>query len=140
MRRVPKEYWFAYFQKHHICIWVKLTPKNIDIWKIATLFKKIRIGDFYVVFEGYTGCVEIIFTLNQCRFFQAVWMLHTETSNTAMERQFCDLSESVRFQNLRQLIKFADLSNHNLADFAYTDLKSNFKFRGCLWSIWPQIS
>ena len=24
--------------------------------------------------QACTGCVEIIFTLNQCRFFQAVWM------------------------------------------------------------------
>ena len=33
-----------------------------------------------------------------------------ETCNTAMERQFCELSDFEHFQNLRPLIKSADRS------------------------------
>ena len=34
----------------------------------------------------------------------------TEMCNTAMEQQFCELSDFERFQNLRPLIKSADRS------------------------------
>ena len=56
------------------------------------------------------------------------------------ERKFCGLSEYVQLQNVRLIIKFTDVFKQDAADLAYADLKSNFKFRGCLRSIWPQIS
>ena len=53
--------------------------------------------------------------------------------------KFCQLSESVWLLELRLLTKYTDLSNQNSADFAYADLKSNFKFRGYLRPIWPLV-
>ena len=35
---------------------------------------------------------------------------------------------------------YTEVFKHDVADFTYADLKSNFKFRGCLRSIWPQNS
>ena len=63
----------------------------------------------------------------------------TETCNTAMERQFCDLSESVQILNLRRLIKSIGLFKQNLSYSTYADLKSNFRFRGYLRPIWPLV-
>ena len=64
-------------------------------------------------------------------------MSATETCNTAMERQFCDHSESVKILNLRQLMKSIGMFKQNLSNLAYAHLKSNFKFRGCLRPIRP---
>ena len=41
---------------------------------------------------------------------------------------------------MRLLIKSRDLTKLDLADLTFADLKSNFKFRGGLRSIWHQIS
>ena len=60
--------------------------------------------------------------------------------NMSYKREFCGLSEYVRLQNVRLIIKFTDVFKQDAADLAYADLKSNFKFRGCLRSIWPQKS
>ena len=54
------------------------------------------------------------------------------------ERKFCGLSEYVRLQKVRPLIKSTDRSKQDLVDFGYADLKSNFEFRDCLRSVWPQ--
>ena len=62
----------------------------------------------------------------------------TESCNTSMEREFCRLSEFVRLKKLRLLIKSRDWFKQDLGEFAYADLNSNFNFRGCLRSIWPQ--
>ena len=57
-----------------------------------------------------------------------------------MEREFCQLLEFVRFKKLRPLIKYTEWYKQDLEELTYADLISNFKFRGCLRSIWPQIS
>ena len=41
--------------------------------------------------------------------------------------KYSQLSESVRILELWLLMKYADVSNQNSADFAYTHLISNFK-------------
>ena len=57
-----------------------------------------------------------------------------------MEREFCQLLEFVRFKKLRPLIKYTEWYKQDLEELTYADLISNFKFRGCLRSIWPQWS
>ena len=57
-----------------------------------------------------------------------------------MEREFCQLLEFVRFKKLQPLIKYTDWYKQDLEELTYADLNSNFKFRGCLRSIWPQMS
>ena len=56
--------------------------------------------------------------------------IKTKYGYRSIEWQFCDLSEFVKFQNLRPLIKSI------WPNLAYTDLKSNFK-QGCLRPKWP---
>ena len=65
----------------------------------------------------------------------AIWMC-----NMAMEREFCQLSGFVRVKKLQLLIKYTNWFKQHLGELPYADLNSNFKFRGCLRSIWPQMS
>ena len=65
---------------------------------------------------------------------------NTETTwscNMSYERKFCGLSEYVRFRKFRRLIKSTKWFKRDRMDFAYADLKSNFKFWGCLRPVWP---
>ena len=57
-----------------------------------------------------------------------------------MERKFCQLSGFVLVKKLRPIIKYTDRFRQDLGELAYADLNSNFKFRGCLRPIWPQMS
>ena len=41
----------------------------------------------------------------------------TDTSNTALEREFCEISEFVRFLKVRLLLKFADVFKWDSTDF-----------------------
>ena len=61
----------------------------------------------------------------------------TETCNTDMEREFCDLLGYVQFWNIEQLIKSTDVFMCNRVDFANAHPNSNLQIRGCLRSIWP---
>ena len=61
----------------------------------------------------------------------------TWSCNMSYEREFCGLSEYVRLQKVRLIIKFTDRSKQDLVDLGYADLKSNFEFRGCSRSVWP---
>ena len=58
--------------------------------------------------------------------------------NMAMERKFCGLLGDV-FKNCEKFSYKAKLAFFwQEAEMANADLKSNFKFRGCLRPIWPQ--
>ena len=61
----------------------------------------------------------------------------TWSCNMSYERKFCGLSEYVRFRKFRRLIKSTKWFKRDRMDFAYADLKSNFKFWGCLRPVWP---
>ena len=52
----------------------------------------------------------------------------TVTCNTAMVREFCQLSGFVQLIKLRPLKKTTDWHKQNLGEFAYADLNSNFNF------------
>ena len=52
----------------------------------------------------------------------------TWSCNMSYERKFCGLSEYVRLQKVRQIIKSTDRSKQDLVDLGYADLKSNFEF------------
>ena len=61
----------------------------------------------------------------------------TETCNTDMEREFCDLLGYVQFWNIEQLIKSTDVFMCNRVDFANAHPNSNLQIRGCLRPLRP---
>ena len=50
------------------------------------------------------------------------------------EREFCGLSEYVRLQNVRLIIKFTDVFKQDAADLAYADLNLTSNFE----AVWGQ--
>ena len=96
-------------QKTHICL---KTPKYIIVGSFRDLIWNFRNSRFWF-------CIQII------KCLPGAWRLFLHSINVdffkldecyrAMEQQFCDLSESVQFKNMRRLIKSVDLSNQNSA-------------------------
>ena len=70
--------------------------------------------------------------LPKCKFFKNCYhfiCINTaRTCNTAMELEFCEISEFVRLQNFRPLIKSTDGSRWNPPYFVYAHMKSNLNF------------
>ena len=88
-----------------------------------------------------TACNQGSFTsmaLLSVQSFLSSTVCTIKTCNAVTEREFCQLSESVKFLKVWSLIKSSDLSRQTMDDFAYADLKSNINFRGFLEAIWSQ--
>ena len=60
--------------------------------------------------------------------------------NMSYKRKFCGLSEYVRLQNVRPIIKSTALFKQGLVDLVYAELKTIIEFRGFLRTVWPQKS